>query len=113
VEAFQLLPFSIIAVAVFVNNAVLALILGPLLLKLLAPRVNRWDLYWQELMDREDRMPGPAPRLGLILVWLGAGGGFCLGLALALGLLTWAGQPSLPLALAPFIAMLLIGCALL
>lgn len=112
VETFKLLPFSLIVAAVFINNVLIALLLGPFLLKLLAPRVSRWDLYWQELMDPEDRVPGPAPRLGLILAWLGAAGGFALGLALTLGFLAWPGQPSLPLALTPFLLLLLLGCFL-
>ena len=87
-EVFKLLPFSVIAVAVFINNAVIALILGPVLLRLLTPRVSRWDLAWTEQMDPEDRLPGPSRRLGLILVWLGAGGGYLTGLALGLGLVS-------------------------
>jgi energy-coupling factor transport system substrate-specific component len=113
VEAFKLLPFGIIALAVFVNNAVVALVLAPLLLKLLTPRVSRWDLYWMEQMDPEDRPPGAAPRLGLALSWLGAGGGFLGGLALALGLVAWPGLPSLAVALLPFLVILLAGCLLL
>jgi len=112
-EVFKLLPFSIIVLAVFVNNAVVALILAPFLLKLLAPRVHRWDLYWLELMDPEDRPAGAAPRLGLTLVWLGAGGGFLTGLALAWGFIALPGLPSLSAALLPFLAALLIGCLLL
>ncbi len=87
-EVFKLLPFSVIAVAVFINNAVITLILGPVLLRLLTPRVNRWDLAWTEQMDPEDRLPGPSRRLGLILVWLGAGGGYLTGLVLGLGLIS-------------------------
>ncbi|MEW6386419.1 MAG: QueT transporter family protein [Thermodesulfobacteriota bacterium] len=112
VEAFKLLPFSLIVAAVFINNVLIALLLGPVLLKLLAPRVSRWDLYWGELMDPEDRAPGPAPRLGLILAWLGAAGGFALGLALTLGLMSWPGY-SLATLLAPFLILLLLGCFLL
>ena len=112
-EAVQLLPFSVIAVAILFNNALITLILGPFLLALLAPRVSRWDLYWMELMDPEDRPPGPAPRLGLSLAWLGAGGGFLLGLGLSLGLIPGAGLPSLPVVLAPFVALLLLGCVLM
>lgn len=113
VQAMKLLPFSVIAVAVFVNNALITLILGPFLLGLLQPRVNRWDLYWQELMDPEDRPPGPAPRLGLALAWLGAAGGFLLGLALGFGLLGGPAWPSLPVTLTPFLLLLLAGCFLM
>ncbi len=113
VETFKLLPFAIIAVAVLVNNGLIALILGPLLLKLLAPRVSRWDLNWRELMDPEDYLAGPAPRLGLLLAWLGAGGGWLAGLAVGAGLIAIPGLPGLPLLLAPFVALLLLGCVLL
>jgi energy-coupling factor transport system substrate-specific component len=113
VEVFKLLPFSVIAVAVFINNAVIALILGPVLLRLLTPRVNRWDLAWPEPMDPEDRHLGLSRRLGLVLVWLGAGGGYLTGLALGLGLVTIPGLPPLALTLTPFLAILLAGCFLL
>ena len=113
VELFKLLPFSIIAVAVFINNALIALILGPFLLRLLAPRVNRWDLAWTDQMDPEDRLPGPARTLGLILVWLGAGGGYLIGLALGFGLISVPGLPTLSVSLIPFLAVLLAGCLLL
>jgi len=113
VEALKLLPFSVIAVAVFCNNALITLILGPFLLALLQPRVSRWDLSWTELLDPEDRTPGPAPRLGLALAWLGAGGGFLLGLGLGLGLINAAAWPSLAVVLAPFVAVLLLGCVLM
>ncbi len=112
-EIFKLLPFSIIAVAVLVNNGLVSLILGPLLLRLLAPRVSRWDLAWREQMDPEDRPAGAAPRLGLVLAWLGSGGGYATGLVLGLRLVSLPGLPSLAWVLAPFVAMLLLGCCLL
>jgi energy-coupling factor transport system substrate-specific component len=112
-EAFKLLPFVLIAPAVFLNNAVVVLPLAPFLLKLLAPRVSRWDLYWTEQMDPEDRRPGPAPRLGMALAWLGAGGGFLGGLGMAFGFIAIPGFPGLTVALLPFLAVLLIGCLLL
>ena len=88
-------------------------ILGPVLLRLLAPRVGRWDLAWREQMDPEDRPPGPAPRLGLVLVWLGAGGGYLAGLALGFGLVIIPGLPSLAVVLVPFVGLLVLGCFLL
>jgi energy-coupling factor transport system substrate-specific component len=113
VEAFKLLPFSIIAVAVFLNNAVIVFLLAPLLLKLLEPRVSRWDLYWRDLMDPEDCTPGPAPRLGLTLVWLGAGGGLLAGLGSPWGSAILPGMPYLALLLAPFVLVLILGCVLM
>ena len=112
-EALKLLPFGIIALAVFLNNIIISLSLAPLVLKLLAPRVSRWDLAWEQLMAPEDCRPGPAPRLGLVLVWTGAGGGYLLGMAAATGLLAGAALPPLPLLLAPFLISLLLGCLLL
>ncbi|MDD2902600.1 MAG: QueT transporter family protein [Syntrophales bacterium] len=112
VEVLKLLPFSVIAAAIFINNAVITLILGPFLLALLEPRVSRWDLSWTEIMDPEDRSPGPAPRLGLALAWVGAGGGFLLGLAVSLGLVGLSGLPPLAALLTPFVVILLIGCVL-
>lgn len=113
VEIFKLLPFSVIAMAVLVNNGLVSLVLGPLLLRLLAPRVSRWGLAWRDQMDPEDCPVGTAPRLGLFLAWLGAGGGFLTGLALGLGLVRLPGNPPLELALLPFVALLSVGCLLL
>jgi energy-coupling factor transport system substrate-specific component len=112
-EAVKLLPFSVIAIAILLNNALITLLLGPFLLALLTPRVRRWDLDWLELMDPEDRAPGPWPRLGLALAWLGAGGGFVLGLAVSLGLVPPPSLPPLAALLAPFLALMIIGCFLL
>ena len=112
-ETFKLLPFGVIALAVLVNNGLVALILGPLLLRLLTPRVSRWDLFWREQMDPEDYCAGWAPHLGLVLVWLGAAGGFGVGLTMSFGLLHIPGLPGLPGVLAPFVGVLLVGCLLL
>jgi energy-coupling factor transport system substrate-specific component len=111
-EAFKLLPFIVIALAVLVNNAVITLILGPFLLKLLAPRVSRWDLAWTEQMDAEDRRPGPAPLLGQVLVWVGAVGGCLAGFVESLGLVPSGVLPPLAATLAPFLGLLLLGCFL-
>jgi energy-coupling factor transport system substrate-specific component len=112
-EALKLLPFSIIGVAVLINNAIISLVLGPFLLGLLQPRVSRWDLYWAELMDEEDRPPGPAPRLGLVLAWLGAAGGYLTGLAVGFGIISFPALPPLAALLALFLVVLIIGCFLM
>lgn len=110
-NALGLLPFGVIALAILVNNGCISLSLSPLLLRLLAPRVSRWDLSWREIMDEEDRLAGPAPRLGLALMWLGSLGGWLVGLV-GTFLPEWLAPWSLNLALAPFLAALLAGCSL-
>jgi hypothetical protein len=44
-------------------------------------------------MDPEDRVLGPARRLGLFLAWQGVGGGYLIGLALSVGLISFPGLP--------------------
>ena len=52
VELLGLLPFMILAPAIFFNNVIMGIFLGPPLLLFLYPRVKRWGLYYQDL--RED-----------------------------------------------------------
>jgi energy-coupling factor transport system substrate-specific component len=110
-QALGLLPFSVMALAVMLNNGLVSLSLSPLLLRLLWPRVNRWHLGWREIMDEEDRRPGPAPRLGLALLWLGAAGGWLVGMTGSLLPAAFSPWP-LSLVLLPFLAALAAGCCL-
>ena len=55
VEILGLLPFVVLAPAIFFNNIVMGLLLGPPLLKFLYPRVQRWGL------GIEDIHGGPNP----------------------------------------------------
>ncbi len=49
VEWLGLLPFGILAPAIFFNNMVMGLVLGPPLLGFLYPRVKRWRLRYQDI----------------------------------------------------------------
>jgi len=49
VEWLGLLPFAILAPAIFFNNIVMGLVLGPPLLGFLYPRVQRWRLRYQDI----------------------------------------------------------------
>ncbi|NKB81433.1 MAG: ATP-binding cassette domain-containing protein [Nitrospirales bacterium] len=49
VEFLGLLPFSILAPAIFLNNVVMGLLLGPPLLLFLYPRVKRWNLRFEDI----------------------------------------------------------------
>lgn len=49
VELLGLLPFWLLSPAIFLNNMVMALLLGPPLLLFLYPRVKQWNLYYADL----------------------------------------------------------------
>ncbi len=56
VEWLGLLPFMILAPAIFFNNLVMGVVLGPPLLSFLYPRVKRWGLRYKDV--RGSRGPG-------------------------------------------------------
>ena len=49
VELLGLLPFVVLAPAIFFNNIVMGLLLGPPLLMFLYPRVQRWHLRYEDI----------------------------------------------------------------
>ncbi|MGB0910587.1 MAG: energy-coupling factor transporter ATPase [Nitrospirales bacterium] len=65
VELLGLLPFWILAPAIFFNNVIMGIFLGPPLLLFLYPRVQRWGLYYPDLcrelresqQNRTDQLP--------------------------------------------------------
>lgn len=79
-------PFAALGSIITVNNAIAGLVLGPLFLLVLYPRVKRWGLLWTEIMRPEEV---PAARFGIlgnVLMWIGGIGALVMGLALGLGL---------------------------
>jgi len=116
-------PFSLLAPVVFVNNFITAMVLTPLLLSVLYPRVARARLLHRDVMGAG---PGPTPRhwLGFVLVVVGVVGGFVAGQVLSLGWWTpgWvpagggaAGARALVVGpgLLPAFVVVLLGLALL
>ena len=57
VEVLGLLPFVILAPAIFFNNVAMGLLLGPPLLKFLYPRVERWHLRFEDIRATLNRGP--------------------------------------------------------
>jgi energy-coupling factor transport system substrate-specific component len=84
-----IVPFAFLSVTITINNFAAAVVLGPILLSLLYPRVKRWGLVWTDIMDVEEVAPGKARNLGSILMIVGAIGGLVVGLLVAAGV---AGQ---------------------
>lgn len=86
-DVMGLVPFVVLANIVFLNNALVSLVLGPPLLALLGRRVHRWEL--------ADDMRRPSPNLrglGVMLIAMGSLGayltlnGLCFGAAQSVGL---------------------------
>jgi energy-coupling factor transport system substrate-specific component len=116
-------PFAALGSIITVNNAIVGLVLGPVLLLVLYPRVKRWGLLWTEIMLPEEVPAARAARLGNILVWVGGLGGLIVGLILGLGLYdqgiaaagfaTAASGLALGLILLPFLALIVVGSLML
>jgi energy-coupling factor transport system substrate-specific component len=79
-------PFAALGAIITVNNAIAGLVLGPILLLVLYPRVKRWGLLWTEIMRPEEVSASRLQRLGNLLMWVGGLGGLIVGLIIGLGL---------------------------
>jgi energy-coupling factor transport system substrate-specific component len=97
---------------VFFNNAIMAGVLGPILLLALYPRVKRWGLLWTEIVEPEDASSSRLQSTGAILVWVGAIGAVVVGLIL--GLVQQApGNLGVGIGLIPFFLLILVGSFML
>jgi energy-coupling factor transport system substrate-specific component len=85
VDLFGLVPFSALGAVIFVNNLLVGLTLGPVLLRLVQPRVAAWHLLWTDVMDAPQRGAGRR-RAGTALIWIGALGSLAAGLAISTGM---------------------------
>jgi energy-coupling factor transport system substrate-specific component len=114
-------PFTVLGTIVLVNNLVVAVILGPLLLAVLHPRLRRARLLYRDLLG--PRVPVPVWRaaLGVGLLVAGTAGAFGAGQLIAGGrwLAPWAavstasGAWEVGLGLVPFLGVAIVGLALL
>jgi energy-coupling factor transport system substrate-specific component len=83
-DLFGLLPFTALGSVIFANNLIVGLALGPVLLRLVRPRVAAWHLLWADVMD----VPAPSAhrrRVAATLIWIGALGALAAGLAISTG----------------------------
>ena len=133
-DILGIVPFHILAPAITINNFLAAGLLGPLLLPLLYPRVKRWGLLYTDVMDSEDLYNGRLPHLAHVLLWIALVGSLIIGISMSLGV-TGSETFSIPLpggnevafslsslpqwgmgvglGIAPFMAILIIGCLLI
>jgi energy-coupling factor transport system substrate-specific component len=106
-EFLSLLPFAGVGPIIFLNNALAGVLLGPILLRLLQPRVASWQLLWTDILDAGETSARLSPRLGAFLMWLGGIGGLAAGLA-GLGVAGVKGVSIVPALLLVY----LVGCFL-
>jgi energy-coupling factor transport system substrate-specific component len=112
VDLLGLFPFRLFFALVFFNNAIMAGILGPILLLALYPRVKRWGLLWTEIIEPEEVSSSRLQRTGAILVWVGAIGSVVVGLII--GFFQQAlGGVGIALGLVPFLVLILVGAFML
>jgi energy-coupling factor transport system substrate-specific component len=119
-------PFAALASIITVNNAIAGIVLGPILLLVLYPRVKRWGLLWTEIMAPDEVPDSRYQRLGNLLMWVGGLGALIVGLVLGLGLYEQgfaaagfapgsggATGVAIGLALIPFLVLIVIASFLL
>jgi energy-coupling factor transport system substrate-specific component len=85
----RLVPAKPYSVAVIASGLVMSLIGGPIILRILAPRIKKWGLLWTEIMEPEEVSKGFYPKVGIVLVV----GGSALGAATLYFMLFLSGLP--------------------
>jgi energy-coupling factor transport system substrate-specific component len=117
-DLLGLFPFYLFFILIFFNNAIMAGVLGPILLLALYPRVKRWGLLWTEIMEPEEVSFSRLKRTGAILVGVGAIGAGVVGLILSppplMGFAKGTpGTLGVSLGLIPFLIAVLVGSFML
>src|SRR5215207_8396418 len=112
IDLLGLVPFTAALALIVFNNAIMAGVLGPILLLALYPRVKRWGLLWTEIMEPEEVSASRLQRTGAILVWVGGIGGAAVGLILSLTGAATMGV-GVGIVLIPFMIAILVGAFML
>lgn len=84
-EVLGTLPYAALGTIIPLNNCILPLVLGPALIGLLYPRIKKWGLLWEDVMDEEDVSKPRLAVTGRILAAIGSIGAIVIGLAISTG----------------------------
>jgi energy-coupling factor transport system substrate-specific component len=117
-------PFAALGSIIVVNNALAGLVLGPVFLLILYPRIQHWGLLWTEIMAPDEVSASRFQVLGNVLMWIGGIGGLVVGLALGLGIYEQgfaaagfaaggAGGVGIGLGLIPFLILIIVASYML
>ena len=84
-EVTGALPFAALGTIIPLNNTIMPLILGPALIALLYPRIKKWGLLWQDVMEDEEVSKPKLVIPARIMVAIGSIGAIIVGLAISTG----------------------------
>lgn len=87
-DMLKLLPFVSISIIILLNNTVMSLVFGPLLLPMLYKKVKKWGLLWTDIMNSYDISNPAYPDIYSLMVVIGSIGSLVTGLAVSL-LFAW------------------------
>jgi energy-coupling factor transport system substrate-specific component len=111
VALLELFPFTPVLLLIASNNVIPGIVLGPILLIALYPRVKRFGLLWTEIMEPEEVSAPRFQILGNVLVWVGGIGALIAGLLIEAG--GFGGGITVGLALIPFLVLVVAAAFLL
>ncbi|UCC68766.1 MAG: QueT transporter family protein [Armatimonadota bacterium] len=109
-ELFGLWPGFLVATIIFLNNFIVAAVLGPGLLLALYPRVRRWGLLYWQVLGEEPVRASLRVRVGRLLCWAGCAAALVVGNSIAVH------QPvgtEVLMGVAPFLGVVLVGVLLI
>jgi energy-coupling factor transport system substrate-specific component len=122
-------PFRVLGNVILFNNSITSMVLAPLLLSVIYPRVKRAQLRYLDILPQRKLKPRAVRRVGLLIVAVATLGGMVIGNLLSNGSLHLpfltsvdptagaaaggTGAAAVGFGLMPVIALLLIGVALL
>jgi energy-coupling factor transport system substrate-specific component len=106
-------PFTVLASIISINNAIVGVILGPILLLVLYPRVKRWGLLWTEIMEPDEVPASRLQTVGNVLMWVGGIGALVVGLLLGSAAGGAPGGLGVGLGLIPFLIAIVVASFLL
>ncbi|KPJ53867.1 hypothetical protein AMJ39_03020 [candidate division TA06 bacterium DG_24] len=123
-DTLRLVPFAALGNIIFLNNFIVSAILGPILMGLIYPRLERWGITWGKILGPRAATPSRFSWLGVSLLWLGAVSGLVLGNMISMGLYETGflargfgtgavGEMGIAVGLLPSIVIILLGAALL
>lgn len=83
-EIFNILPFVPITSIIIVNDTIPPIILGPFLLNILYPRVQKWSLLWLDVMELKLRPWSLRNTISAVITAIGIVGGCILGMLIGI-----------------------------